>query len=135
KIQLNFSHLNTRLLVKVNINGTPASTSALSSVSVSGLKNSGVCNIGASEPSVEADGASVKMYPFAGTDSYELITVPQTIPAESLCVNLTYKGDLYEWASTSEITLPAGKTSSLTVNLAITKSASKGEIIVNGQTE
>lgn len=135
KIQLNFSHLNTRLLVKVNIFGTPASTSALSSVSVSGLKNSGVCNIEASEPSVEADGASVKMYPFVGTDSYELITVPQTIPAESLCVNLTYKGDLYEWASTSEITLLAGKTSSLTVNLVTTKSASKGEIIVNGQIE
>ncbi|MGN0190094.1 MAG: fimbrillin family protein, partial [Candidatus Cryptobacteroides sp.] len=133
KVKLELGHLNARLLVKVSANGVAASPSSIASLSLGGLKYSGICPLSSASPSVEADGATARMYPFAGADSYELITVPQTIPAGSFSVKLTYKGDQYEWSSSSDVTLPAGKTSSLTVNIVTTKSSSNGEIKLNGQ--
>lgn len=130
KIQLNLGHLNARLIVKVTLNGVPVETSKIASLSVSGLKTEGKCNLGADSPKVVADGAPVNMFPNVGKDSYELITVPQTVSAGSLSVKATYNKRQYVWASPSDVTLAPGKTSELTINISTTKSVSSGRMSI-----
>lgn len=130
KIQLNLGHLNARLIVKVTLNGAPVETSKIASLSVSGLKTEGKCNLGADSPKVVADGAPVNMFPNVGKDSYELITVPQTVSAGSLSVKATYNKRQYVWASPSDVTLAPGKTSELTINISTTKSVSSGRMSI-----
>ena len=130
KIQLNLGHLNARLIVKVTLNGAPVETSKIASLSVSGLKTEGKCNLGADSPKVVADGAPVNMFPNVGKDSYELITVPQTVSAGSLSVKATYNKRQYVWASPSDVPLAPGKTSELTINISTTKSVSSGRMSI-----
>ena len=130
KIQLNLGHLNARLIVKVTLNGAPVETSKIASLSVSGLKTEGKCNLGADSPKVVADGAPVNMFPNVGKDSYELITVPQTVSAGSLSVKATFNKRQYVWASPSDVTLAPGKTSELTINISTTKSVSSGRMSI-----
>ena len=130
KIQLNLGHLNARLIVKVTLNGVPVETSKIASLSVSGLKTEGKCNLGADAPKVVADGAPVNMFPNVGESSYELITVPQTVSAGSLSVKATYNKRQYVWASASDVTLAPGKTAELTINISTTKSASSGQMSI-----
>lgn len=130
KIQLNLGHLNARLIVKVTLNGVPVETSKIASLSVSGLKTEGKCDLGTDSPVVVADGASVNMFPRVGTDSYELITVPQTVASGSLSVKATFNKRQYVWASTSDVTLAPGKTSELTINISTTKSVSSGRMSI-----
>ena len=128
KIQLNLGHLNARLIVKVTLNGVPVETSKIASLSVGGLSAEGKCDLSAASPKIVADGAPVNMFPRVGTDSYELITVPQTVSAESLSVKATFNKRQYVWASPSDVTLVQGKTSELTINISTTKSASSGQM-------
>ena len=128
KIQLNLGHLNARLIVKVTLNGVPVETSKIASLSVSGLKTEGKCNLGADAPKVVADGTPVSMFPNVGENSYELITVPQTVAAGSLAVKATFNKRQYVWVSPSDVTLAPGKTSELTINISTTKSASSGQM-------
>lgn len=130
KIQLNLGHLNSRLIVKVTLNGVPVETSKIASLSVSGLKTEGKCNLGADAPKVVADGTPVSMFPNVGENSYELITVPQTVSAESLSVKATFNKRQYVWVSPSDVTLAPGKTSELTINISTTKSASSGQMSI-----
>ena len=130
KIQLNLGHLNARLIVKVTLNGVPVETSKIASLSVSGLKTEGKCNLGADAPKVVADGAPVNMFPNVGESSYELITVPQTVSAGSLSVKATFNKRQYAWASSSDVTLAPGKTAELTINISTTKSASSGQMSI-----
>ena len=130
KLQLNLGHLNARLIVKVTLNGVPVETSKIASLSVSGLKTEGKCNLGADSPKVVADGAPVNMFPNVGKDSYELITVPQTVSAGSLSVKATFNKRQYVWASPSDVTLAPGKTSELTINISTTKSVSSGRMSI-----
>lgn len=130
KIQLNLGHLNTRLIVKVSLNGVPVETSKIASLSVSGLKTEGKCDLGADSPKVVADGAPVNMFPNVGEHSYELITVPQTVSAGSLSVKATFNKRQYVWASQSDVTLAPGKTSELTINISTTKSVSSGRMSI-----
>lgn len=130
KIQLNLGHLNARLIVKVTLNGAPVETSKIASLSVSGLKTEGKCNLGADSPKVVADGAPVNMFPNVGKDSYELITVPQTVSAGSLSVKATYNKRQYVWASPSDVTLAPGKTSELAINISTTKTVSSGRMSI-----
>ena len=130
KIQLNLGHLNARLIVKVTLNGIPVETSKIASLSVSGLKTEGKCNLGADAPKVVADGAPVNMFPNVGESSYELITVPQTVSTGSLSVKATFNKRQYVWASQSDVTLAPGKTSELTINISTTKSVSSGRMSI-----
>ena len=130
KIQLNLGHLNARLIVKVTLNGVPVETSKIASLSVSGLKTEGKCNLGADDPKVVADGAPVNMFPNVGESSYELITVPQTVSTGSLSVKATFNKRQYVWASQSDVTLAPGKTSELTINISTTKSVSSGRMSI-----
>lgn len=130
KIQLNLGHLNARLIVKVTLNGVPVETSKIASLSVSGLKAEGKCNLGADSPKVVADGAPVNMFPNVGENSYELITVPQTVATGSLSVKATFNKRQYVWASQSDVTLAPGKTSELTINISTTKSVSSGRMSI-----
>lgn len=130
KIQLNLGHLNARLIVKVTLNGAPVETSKIASLSVSGLKTEGKCNLGADDPKVVADGAPVNMFPNVGESSYELITVPQTVSTGSLSVKATFNKRQYVWASQSDVTLAPGKTSELTINISTTKSVSSGRMSI-----
>ena len=130
KIQLNLGHLNARLIVKVTLNGVPVETSKIASLSVSGLKTEGKCNLGADAPKVVADGAPVNMFPNVGESSYELITVPQTVSTGSLSVKATFNKRQYVWASQSDVTLAPGKTSELTINISTTKSVSSGRMSI-----
>ena len=130
KIQLNLGHLNTRLIVKVSLNGVPVETSKIASLSVSGLKTEGKCDLGADLPKVVADGAPVNMFPNVGEHSYELITVPQTVSAGSLSVKATFNKRQYVWASPSDVTLAPGKTSELTINISTTKTVSSGRMSI-----
>lgn len=130
KIQLNLGHLNARLIVKVTLNGVPVETSKIASLSVSGLKTEGKCNLGADSPKVVADGAPVNMFPNVGENSYELITVPQTVATGSLSVKATFNKRQYVWASQSDVTLAPGKTSELTINISTTKSVSSGRMSI-----
>ena len=124
KIPLNFAHLNTRLIVKVTADGTALAPSEITSLSVSGVKSSGKCNVGVSSPSVEADGAATTMFPFVGEGAYTLITVPQTATGGTFSVKVTYNKRQYSWSSASAVSLEAGKTAEVTVNLLTTKSSS-----------
>ena len=126
KIQLRLGHLNTRLIVKLTLDGAPVVTSKIASLSVGGLKAEGKCDLSADSPVVVAGGASVNMFPNVGESSYELITVPQTVSAGSLSVKATYNKRQYVWASASDVTLAPGKTAELTINISTTKSASSG---------
>ena len=110
KIQLNLGHLNARLIVKVTLNGVPVETSKIASLSVAGLKAEGKCDLSADSPVVVADGAPVNMFPNVGENSYELITVPQTVSTGSLSVKATFNKRQYVWASQSDVTLAPGKT-------------------------
>ena len=130
KIQLNLGHLNARLIVKVALNGVPVETSKIASLSVSGLKAVGKCDLRADSPKVVADGAPVNMFPNVGKNSYELITVPQTVSAGSLSVKATFNKRQYVWAAPSDVTLVPGKTSELTINISTTKSASSGQMSI-----
>lgn len=130
KIQLNLGHLNARLIVKVTLNGVPVKTSKIASLSVSGLKTEGKCDLGADAPKVVADGAPVNMFPNVGENSYELITVPQTVATGSLSVKATFNKRQYVWASQSDVTLAPGKTSELTINISTTKSVSSGRMSI-----
>lgn len=130
KIQLNLGHLNARLIVKVTLNGAPVETSKIASLSVSGLKAEGKCDLGADSPKVVADGAPVNMFPNVGENSYELITVPQTVETGSLSVKATFNKRQYVWASQSDVTLAPGKTSELTINISTTKSVSSGRMSI-----
>ncbi len=130
KIQLNLGHLNARLIVKVTQNGAPVETSKIASLSVSGLKAEGKCDLGADAPKVVADGAPVNMFPNVGENSYELITVPQTVATGSLSVKATFNKRQYVWASQSDVTLAPGKTSELTINISTTKSVSSGRMSI-----
>ena len=130
KIQLNLGHLNSRLIVKVTLNGAPVETSKIASLSVSGLKAAGKCDLSADSPKVVADGAPVNMFPNVGKNSYELITVPQTVSAGSLSVKATFNKRQYVWAAPSDVTLVPGKTSELTINISTTKSASSGQMSI-----
>ena len=130
KIQLNLGHLNARLIVKVTLNGAPVETSKIASLSVSGLKAEGKCDLGADSPKVVADGAPVNMFPNVGENSYELITVPQTVATGSLSVKATFNKRQYVWASQSDVTLAPGKTSELTINISTTKSVSSGRMSI-----
>ena len=130
KIQLNLGHLNARLIVKVTLNGAPVETSKIASLSVSGLKAEGKCDLSADSPKVVADGAPVNMFPNVGENSYELITVPQTVATGSLSVKATFNKRQYVWASQSDVTLAPGKTSELTINISTTKSASSGRMSI-----
>lgn len=130
RLQLNLGHANTRILVKVTVNGTPMPTSSLESISISGLKRTGTCLLTEPVPAVIADGNETTMYPYAGTDSYELITVPQTAGAGTFLVKVTYNKRQFIWTSSSEISLDAGKTSELTVNLVTTKSSAADEMTI-----
>lgn len=126
KIQLRLGHLNTRLIVKLTLDGAPVVTSKVASLSVGGLKAEGKCDLSADSPVVVAGGAPVNMFPNVGESSYELITVPQTVSAGSLSVKATYNKRQYVWASASDVTLAPGKTAELTINISTTKSASSG---------
>lgn len=130
KIQLNLGHLNARLIVKVALNGVPVETSKIASLSVSGLKAVGKCDLRADSPKVVADGAPVNMFPNVGKNSYELITVPQTVSAGSLSVKATFNKRQYVWAAPSDVTLVPGKTSELTINISTTKSAFSGQMSI-----
>ena len=130
KLQLNLGHLNARLIVKVTLNGVPVETSKIASLSVSGLKTEGKCNLGADSPKVVADGAPVNMFPNVGKDFYELITVPQTVSAGSLSVKATFNKRQYVWAAPSDVTLAHGKTSELTINISTTKTVSSGRMSI-----
>jgi len=130
KIQLNLGHLNARLIVKVTLNGAPVETSKIASLSVSGLKAEGKCDLSADSPKVVADGAPVNMFPNVGENSYELITVPQTVATGSLSVKATFNKRQYVWASQSDVTLAPGKTSELTINISTTKSVSSGRMSI-----
>ena len=130
KIQLNLGHLNARLIVKVTLNGAPVETSKIASLSVSGLKAEGKCDLSADSPKVVADGAPVNMFPNVGENSYELITVPQTVSTGSLSVKATFNKRQYVWASQSDVTLAPGKTSELTINISTTKSVSSGRMSI-----
>lgn len=130
KLQLNLGHLNARVIVKVTLNGVPVETSKIASLSVSGLKTEGKCNLGADSPKVVADGAPVNMFPNVGKDSYELITVPQTVSAGSLSVKATFNKRQYVWAAPSDVTLAPGKTSELTINISTTKTVSSGRMSI-----
>ena len=130
KLQLNLGHLNARLIVKVTLDGAPVETSKIASLSVSGLKTEGKCNLGADSPKVVADGAPVNMFPNVGKDSYELITVPQTVSAGSLSVKATFNKRQYVWAAPSDVTLAPGKTSELTINISTTKTVSSGRMSI-----
>lgn len=130
KIQLNLGHLNARLIVKVTLNGVPVETSKIASLSVAGLKAEGKCDLSADSPVVVADGAPVNMFPNVGENSYELITVPQTVATGSLSVKATFNKRQYVWASQSDVTLAPGKTSELTINISTTKSASSGQMSI-----
>lgn len=130
KIQLNLGHLNARLIVKVTLNGAPVETSKIASLSVSGLKAEGKCDLGADSPKVVAGGAPVNMFPNVGENSYELITVPQTVETGSLSVKATFNKRQYVWASQSDVTLAPGKTSELTINISTTKSVSSGRMSI-----
>lgn len=130
KIQLNLGHLNARLIVKVTLNGVPVETSKIASLSVSGLKTEGKCDLGADAPKVVADGAPVNMFPNVGENSYELITVPQTVETGSLSVKATFNKRQYVWKSSSDVTLVQGKTSELTINISTTKSVSSGRMSI-----
>lgn len=130
KIQLNLGHLNARLIVKVTLNGVPVETSKIASLSVSGLKTEGKCNLGADSPKVVADGAPVNMFPNVGKDFYELITVPQTVSAGSLSVKATFNKRQYVWAAPSDVTLAHGKISELTINISTTKTVSSGRMSI-----
>ena len=128
KLQLTLEHLNARLLVNVNVNGSSVSPSEVSSLSVSGIKASGKCSL--SSPAVEADDNSVTMVPYVKTDVFELVTVPQILQQGAFSVKVTYKRQQYEWVSSSDFTLEGGKTYSLTVNLVTTKSSSDTEMTI-----
>lgn len=130
KIQLNLGHLNARLIVKVTLNGVPVETSKIASLSVSGLKTEGKCDLSTDSPKVVADGAPVNMFPNVGKNSYELITVPQTVSAGSLSVKATFNKRQYVWAAPSDVTLIPGKTSELTINISTTKSAFSGQMSI-----
>ena len=130
KIQLNLGHLNARLIVKVTLNGAPVETSKIASLSVSGLKAEGKCDLSADSPKVVADGAPVNMFPNVGENSYELITVPQTVATGSLSIKATFNKRQYVWASQSDVTLAPGKTSELTINISTTKSVSSGRMSI-----
>lgn len=130
KIQLNLGHLNARLIVKITLDGAPVETSKIASLSVSGLKAAGKCDLSADSPKVVADGAPVNMFPNVGKNSYELITVPQTVATGSLSVKATFNKRQYVWASQSDVTLAPGKTSELTINISTTKSASSGQMLI-----
>ena len=130
KIQLRLGHLNTRLIVKLTLDGAPVVTSKIASLSVSGLKAEGKCDLSADSPVVVAGGAPVNMFPNVGESSYELITVPQTVSAGSLSVKATYNKRQYVWASASDVTLAPGKTAELTINISTTKSASSGQMSI-----
>ena len=130
KIQLNLGHLNARLIVKLTLDGAPVETSKIASLSVSGLKAAGKCDLSADSPKVVADGAPVNMFPNVGKNSYELITVPQTVSAGSLSVKATFNKRQYVWAAPSDVTLVPGKTSELTINISTTKSASSGQMSI-----
>lgn len=130
KIQLNLGHLNARLIVKVSLNGAPVETSKIASLSVSGLKTEGKCDLGADAPKVVADGAPVNMFPNVGENFYELITVPQTVATGSLSVKATFNKRQYVWASQSDVTLAPGKTSELSINISTTKSVSSGRMSI-----
>lgn len=130
KIQLNLGHLNARLIVKVTLNGVPVETSKIASLSVSGLKTEGKCDLSTDSPKVVADGAPVNMFPNVGKNSYELITLPQTVSAGSLSVKATFNKRQYVWASQSDVTLAPGKTSELTINISTTKSVSSGRMSI-----
>lgn len=130
KIQLNLGHLNARLIVKVTLNGAPVETSKIASLSVSGLKAEGKCDLSADSPKVVADGAPVNMFPNVGENSYELITVPQTVATGSLSVKATFNKRQYVWKSSSDVTLVQGKTSELTINISTTKSVSSGRMSI-----
>lgn len=130
KIQLNLGHLNARLIVKVTLNGAPVETSKIASLSVSGLKAEGKCDLGADAPKVVADGAPVNMFPNVGESSYELVTVPQTVSTGSLSVKATFNKRQYVWKSSPDVTLVQGKTSELTINISTTKSASSGQMSI-----
>ena len=130
KIQLNLGHLNARLIVKLTLDGAPVETSKIASLSVGGLKAAGKCDLSADSPKVVADGAPVNMFPNVGKNSYELITVPQTVSAGSLSVKATFNKRQYVWAAPSDVTLVPGKTSELTINISTTKSASSGQMSI-----
>ena len=130
KIHLKLGHLNTRLIVRLTLDGAPVVTSKIASLSVGGLKAEGKCDLSADLPSVVADGAPVNMFPNVGENSYELITVPQTVSAGSLSVKATFNKRQYLWTSSSDIELVPGKTAELTINISTTKSVSSGQMSI-----
>lgn len=130
KLKFTLGHINTRIIVKVTENGVPVETSGIESLSIGGLKRTGKCSLADAAPAVIADGDASVMYPHAGTGSYELVTVPQTVEAGEFSVKASYGRRQYVWSSSAEVTLPAGKTSELTVNLAATKSSTANEMTI-----
>lgn len=130
KIQLNMKHLNARVVVKVTVDGTPATPSQLTSLSLAGLRNSGVCDFSAAAPAVAATGSSVTMTPFAGADNYELLTVPQYVETGAFSVRMGWNKRQWVWTNSSAFTLEAGKTAELTVNISNTKSSTAEDISI-----
>ena len=131
KIQLKLGHLNTRLIIRLTLDGTPIETSKIASLSVGGgLRAEGKCDLNAASPEVVADGDSVNMFPNVRDDSYELITVPQTVTTGSLTVKATFNKRQYVWESSSDVTLAKGNTAALTINISTTKSASSGQMSI-----
>ena len=130
KIQLKLGHLNTRLIIRLTLDGTPIETSKIASLSVGGLRVEGKCDLNAASPEVVADSDPVNMFPNVRDDSYELITVPQTVTTGSLTVKATFNKRQYVWESSSDVTLAKGKTAELTINISTTKSASSGQMSI-----
>lgn len=130
KIQLKLGHLNTRLIIRLTLDGTPIETSKIASLSVGGLRAEGKCDLNAASPEVVADGNPVNMFPNVRDDSYELITVPQTVTTGSLTVKATFNKRQHVWESSSDVTLAKGKTAELTINISTTKSASSGQMSI-----
>ena len=127
KVSLDFAHLNTRLRVQLTVDGAAADREKITSLSVGGLKNCGECLAGDGLPAVSAVGTAVSMFPFNGESGYELITVPQKVAAGSFSVKITYDRRQYVWTSASEVSLEAGKTAEVSVNLVTTKSGAACE--------
>lgn len=130
KLKFTLGHINTRIIVKVTANGVPVETSGIESLSIGGLKRTGKCSLADAAPAVIADGDASVMYPYAGTGSYELVTVPQTVAAGEFSVKASYGKRQYVWTSAAEVTLQAGKTAEVTVNLVTTKSSAANEMTI-----
>jgi len=123
-----FSKLNLTVKLATEFNKVPGTTTnPITSVSVLGTKNTPSWNLNTNELS-NYESAVITILPFATTYTagvgdtqaevkYECVLIPQTVLASSFSVEFQINGKIYNWRSSSEVTLNGDTQYNLTLNV------------------